>query len=667
MPDPGVRVALLAHVAGTRKQLRRALTEHGAEVVAEGDPAELDPGTVAGRQPGVVVVSLEPAIEDALAEFDDLLAMPGVQVIYDDAEVTGQLDGWDLARWARHLASKLAGSDAVLPPAPADAEPMAEAVEAAPDIQPGAPPTPAQEMDHHKLEDYAAESVDLSAWVPTTPSLTDVPVEPTGEAAGAGSPDAGLDLELDLDLAGLEQAMATPIADPAPETAPAPHDEDAAESEAVTLATEGAAADDGAGAADFADGDLADFLDLSVTEAFEAEAAATDAATAADAGDAPLLVDFEIPDGPVNFSSFSSDDDTHALGVDDDVAALAAQLDAYEAGTREEVREPDFSRATGDEPLAFDEPLQLDGAADGAGLSLEDPASPDASAAAAAPQAPVFSGDFGNLELAPMDAGAPMTEAPARPAPPPDEPVKISFGTLSLVDDETLPAASPASSAAPAASPAPAPVSSLSLEGDDGSTVGVSPFGTAATAAPAPAAAATTAARRGALFVIAGLGGPDGVRQLLAALPADLPVPVLLYQHLDTGKHDRLVGQLAKASRLPLELAVTGRKAVAGHVSVLPPGVGVQSSGDGFDFVPDATLATIVAALPAADSAVLVLSGGDPGVVPAVQAMQSAGGRVFAQDPASCFDAGAAQALIEAGAATAPVPGLARLISECWS
>ena len=31
------------------------------------------------------------------------------------------------------------------------------------------------------------------------------------------------------------------------------------------------------------------------------------------------------------------------------------------------------------------------------------------------------------------------------------------------------------------------------------------------------------------------------------------------------------------------------------------------------------------------------------------------------------FDAGAAQALIEAGAATAPVPGLARLISECWS
>src|SRR5687767_2106778 len=119
MPDSGLRVALLARKGEVREQLRTALVEAGADVVAEGDPAELDPGTVAGKQPGVVVVSLEPSIEDALAEFDDLLAMPGVQVIYDDAEVTGQLDGWDLARWARHLAAKLAGSAAVLPPAPA--------------------------------------------------------------------------------------------------------------------------------------------------------------------------------------------------------------------------------------------------------------------------------------------------------------------------------------------------------------------------------------------------------------------------------------------------------------------------------------------------------------------------------------------------------------------
>lgn len=606
MPDPGVRVALLARAGEVREQLRRALTEHGADVVAEGDPAELDPGTVAGRQPGVVVVSLEPAIEDALAEFDDLLAMPGVQVIYDDADVTGQLDGWDLARWARHLAAKLAGTDMVLPPAPADAEPMADAVEPAPDIQPGAPPTPAEEMDHHRLEDYAAESLDLSEWVPSTPSLADVPVEGLPDAAPVATDEAGPDLELDLDLAGLEQAMATPVAMA-----------DAAADPGAPLDGTGGA-DDGftvSAAGEGEESDLSSFLDLSATGSFDAGTTEIDApATGSD--EAPLLADFELPDGPVNFSSFSDEDDTQPLGVDDDVAALAAQLEAYEANAREEVREPDFAREMDDAPPAFDAPLSLEGSAAGEGLSLDDPADPER--AAPAPQAPAYSGDFGGLELAPME-GAPPAPA-ARPAPPPDEPVTIAFGELSLADRDAPPAPPP-------------PVT----------------------------------ARRGALFVIAGLGGPDGVRQLLAALPTELPVPVLLYQHLDTGKHDRLVGQLAKASRLPLELAVEGGQTAAGRVAVLPPGVGVQLRGDGFDFVGNATLATIVAALPAPDSAVLVLSGGDPGVVPAIQAMQAAGGRVFAQDPASCFDAGAAQVLIDAGAATAPVPGLARLITKCWS
>src|SRR5688500_18924439 len=223
MPESGVRVALLGRAGEARDQLRRALAEAGADVVAEGDPAEIDPGTVASSQPGVVVVSLEPAIEDALASFDDLLAMPGVQVIYDDADVTSRLDGWDLARWARHLAAKLAGSGTVLPPAPAESESMPDsAVGQMPTIDPieiqlGAPPTPAQEMDHHRLEDYAAESLDLSEWVPATPSLTEVEVD--GSPAGlpvADEPSLDLALDLELDLAGLEEAMNTPPAAAAP-------------------------------------------------------------------------------------------------------------------------------------------------------------------------------------------------------------------------------------------------------------------------------------------------------------------------------------------------------------------------------------------------------------------------------------------------------------------
>ena len=81
MLDSPVRVALLARPGDARDQLRRALAELGARLVAEGDPAELDPGQVAGEKPTVVLVSLEPAIEDSLSRFDDLLAAPGIDVM----------------------------------------------------------------------------------------------------------------------------------------------------------------------------------------------------------------------------------------------------------------------------------------------------------------------------------------------------------------------------------------------------------------------------------------------------------------------------------------------------------------------------------------------------------------------------------------------------------
>ena len=70
--------------------------------------------------------------------FDDLLAAPGVEVMFDDAEVTARLDGWDLNRWARHIAAKMLGNE-VLPPAP-DGTPSWPEHELS---DTGAPPTPA--------------------------------------------------------------------------------------------------------------------------------------------------------------------------------------------------------------------------------------------------------------------------------------------------------------------------------------------------------------------------------------------------------------------------------------------------------------------------------------------------------------------------------------------
>src|SRR5690606_26029759 len=84
-----------------------------------------------------------------------------------------------------------------------------------------------------------------------------------------------------------------------------------------------------------ATGDAAQIADDSVPEA--AETAATEFGTADDAA-------LE----PVRFSSFGSDDDGGApaeAALDDDVAALAAQLEAFEAADqRESAREPDFTQ-----------------------------------------------------------------------------------------------------------------------------------------------------------------------------------------------------------------------------------------------------------------------------------------------------------------------------------
>jgi hypothetical protein len=183
-----MRVALLARAGQARDQLHRALEEAGVLIVAEGDPAELDPRDVAEKLPKVFLVGLEPATEKSIDRFDALFEADGVEVMFDDAEITGKLDGWDLNRWARHLASKLTGSE-TLPPAPAGAPAIGEGHDETEDagamLQPGLPPTPAELMDDAKLEDYTSDSPELADWVPTSPSLT------SAKAGDGAEADAG--------------------------------------------------------------------------------------------------------------------------------------------------------------------------------------------------------------------------------------------------------------------------------------------------------------------------------------------------------------------------------------------------------------------------------------------------------------------------------------------
>ena len=77
-------------------------------------------------------------------------------------------------------------------------------------------------------------------------------------------------------------------------------------------------------------------------------------------------------------------------------------------------------------------------------------------------------------------------------------------------------------------------------------------------------------------------------------------------------------------------------------------------------------MAAPAAAIPAADSVVVALSGADAELVPAMIAVQQAGGLALAQDPENCFDPAAVQLLQRQGAATFPSAGLAQQIASRW-
>ncbi|MFN9965433.1 MAG: hypothetical protein ACK52N_01040, partial [Lysobacteraceae bacterium] len=196
MAEVALKVALLAREGDAREQLRRALADLGAELVLEADPNSVDAAALAGSGARAVLFSVEPATEPALDRLDEMLADPALGVIFDEAETTARLEGWDLNRWARHLAAKLLGRD-VLPPG----APPAEHDEAATHLEPWvAQPAPV-------IADEAIAAFEVEAGV----SADTVPSAPRLDEA---APEVG-----DIDLRGLEMIDDAP-SEPAPSAVP---------------------------------------------------------------------------------------------------------------------------------------------------------------------------------------------------------------------------------------------------------------------------------------------------------------------------------------------------------------------------------------------------------------------------------------------------------------
>ncbi|WP_454829454.1 chemotaxis protein CheB [Pseudoxanthomonas wuyuanensis] len=152
------RVALLARAGRAREQLRTALHESGAEIVLEDDPNGIDVQTLGDCAPQVVLIALEPAIEEGLSRLESVLHDPAIAVIFDEAELAARREGWESQRWARHLAAKLHGHHDVLPPGREE--------ESTPQLEPGLPPTPAQLHANAGIGLHLEEAADAASDLP---------------------------------------------------------------------------------------------------------------------------------------------------------------------------------------------------------------------------------------------------------------------------------------------------------------------------------------------------------------------------------------------------------------------------------------------------------------------------------------------------------------------
>lgn len=298
-----------------------------------------------------------------------------------------------------------------------------------------------------------------------------------------------------------------------------------------------------------------------------------------------------------------------------------------------------------------------------------DPAAFDAHESVLPPvTGPDFSAsDFDPL-LAELDAHTPDTTPPARDAewqggeearsdgaaPPAAAPTAVAepraaFGELSLADEAVASTPAARSVASHDLDELARRISSLQLVDDDAPTA----------AAPAPVSEA------GVVLVMAGLGGPDAVRQFLGALPVGFPRAVLVRQHLDGARYDKLVAQMQRATQLPVALAAPSRAVTPGTVYVVGDGVSLDTSR-GLRFVAG-TADAILDALPPAQSAVVLLSGSRAADAASVAALATSGLWMGAQATDGCYDPVAPEALAALGAVSAAPAELARQLAQRWS
>jgi two-component system chemotaxis response regulator CheB len=167
------------------------------------------------------------------------------------------------------------------------------------------------------------------------------------------------------------------------------------------------------------------------------------------------------------------------------------------------------------------------------------------------------------------------------------------------------------------------------------------------------------------VVIVASAGGLGSFVQVLAALPASFPAPVLVMQHLPAGGHVALAHILSVRTGLPVGYADSGTAPRPGHVYVAPAGQHLLVGPDRRLMLADTApihyarpsadlLLTSAASAYGLDLIAVVLSGGRRDGADGAEGIlrvHQAGGTVVVQDPATCLRSGMPATVIAAGAA----------------
>lgn len=232
MTDTVPAVALLFDDTDLGGQLREALHERGARIVHEGGVSSLSRELLQQVGADVLVVNLDDSADDALDRLYEVIDDDRPRVVFNDAQASRELTGWDRARWARHLAVKVMAMGDIDPPRPGDArgveapvappaaavaaEVAVESAIAAPVTEPGIDFPAHHDPDGRHEQVAAAESENLAAELEALLA--------SGELPDDGADDAGPGLRYrdDDELPPLhdghfgESSPAVGLAEPAP-------------------------------------------------------------------------------------------------------------------------------------------------------------------------------------------------------------------------------------------------------------------------------------------------------------------------------------------------------------------------------------------------------------------------------------------------------------------